>query len=743
MRSHSHIKSFVVVSNRLPVNVTKVDGVLNFSASNGGLATAMSSLDADNADRIWIGWPGIASDDLTPQDKAQIVRKLKPMGCFPVFLSREQVQNFYEGYANDTLWPLFHYFQAHAQFDSAYWSAYKQVNQAYTRAIFKHADANSLIWAHDYHLMLVPQMLKNALPGCSVGFFLHIPFPSFEIFRLLPERKEIMEGLLGADIVGFHTHDYARHFLSSSLRLMGYEHHHGIIQTKDHPVKVDVFPIGIDYQKFCDSLSLPAVKNELAQLDEHYAGQKLILSMDRLDYSKGILRRLEAYESFLESYPSFHKKVSMIMIAVPSRTEVDTYRELRESIEQTVSRINGAYASLDWSPISYQFQNLPFEQIVALHARADIALVTPLRDGMNLVAKEYVACKQERSGVLILSEMAGAIDELPEAIKINPNDKVSLVKALKQALRMPQAEQRVRLVTMQRRLATYNVKRWAHDFIEELRDSQKAKIDRSSKTITTNKQHYIVDSFRMSQARLIALDYDGTLRGFINSPDPDKARPSPALLDLLQRLCRTPDTMVGIVSGRPYTALDAWFRGLPLALIAEHGAWTKSGTRWHQSDSVLQSYVDRLLPILERYLERTPGAVIEQKSSSLVWHYRNVPPELAYARNASLKHELNQVVSGTDIQVFNGNKILEIKPHNVNKGRAVRDLLEKHPADFVMAIGDDYTDEHMFESLPDKSFTVKVGPGNTHAKYQLNAVSDVITLLSQLAATHHKDIVHP
>lgn len=725
-------QKFIIVSNRLPVSVSKVEGKLVFNPSSGGLATAMSSLRKGGEDSLWIGWPGIATDELTAGDKATITRKLREYGCAPVFLSKAQIENFYDGYANATLWPMFHYFQSYALHNTAHWKAYQEVNRQFAKTIARYAAADATIWVHDYHFMLLPALLRKALPRSSVGFFLHIPFPSFEIFRLLPNRKEILEGLLGADLVGFHTYDYARHFMSSVLRTLGYEHKHGSIILKDRIVTVDAFPISIDYKKFATASNDPKVEEEKAILDEHYKDRKVMLSVDRLDYSKGIDRRLSAFEQFLKENPQYHKKVVLVVIAVPSRVEVEQYRQLRESIEQTVSRINGMFATVDWTPISYQFRNLPFEQLVALYVKADVALLTPLRDGMNLVAKEFVTTKQQQPGVLILSEMTGAVDEMPEAIRINPNDQAAIVDAMKLALRMPKKQQLQRLQSMQRRIKQYTVQRWAQDFLEQLSYTKHSQAERSNKLLTPRDKEHIVQAFREAKKRLLFLDYDGTLQNFVTSPDPKKAAPSRSLLHILGKLVDYPDTEVYVISGRTREALDLWFKKTGISLVAEHGAWVKQDGEWMQEQDSFQEYKDVIRPILERHAERTPGAKIEEKTFALVWHFRNVPPDLAYARNSSLKHELNSVLTGTDVGVYSGNKIIEIKPRSIHKGSVVGELYATNPADFVLCIGDDYTDEDMFKALPDIAYTIKAGLGDTYARFQLPTVEKVHQLLKTL-----------
>lgn len=727
-------QKLVIVSNRLPISVSKENGEIVLKPSSGGLATAMSSLEADLTKRVWIGWPGISSEQLTKGERATVTRKLKELGCVPVFLSGNQVKNFYEGYANDTLWPLFHYFQSLANYANDYWSAYKSVNKLFASVVAKHTPANARIWIHDYHLMLLPDMVRKTTNASSIGFFLHIPFPSFEIFRLLPNRKDILEGLLGADLIGFHTYDYARHFISSTLRTLGRESHHGTILLDDRTVSVDAFPIGIDYNKFTTATLDKNVKKERDILSERYGTQKLILSVDRLDYSKGIPSRLKAFEEFLEQNPHYHKKVSLIIIAVPSRTEVQTYRELRESIEQTVSRINGAYSTVDWTPISYQFQNIPFEQLVALYSKADIALVTPLRDGMNLVAKEYVACKQRDPGVLILSELTGAADELQEAICINPNDSASIVKAIKSALTMSKRAQKKRMHAMQGRISQYTAQRWANDFMEQLDTAKQMQDGRSDKMLTPDDKKKIIDKFKQAKSRAVLLDYDGTLTNFVNTSDPTKAAPSKQLLALLKRLAESPNTDLWIISGRTRAAMEQWFGKTTFNLVAEHGSWVRQDGEWAQGLFSFQEHKSRIKPLLERYAERTPGAHIEEKNFAFVWHYRNVSPELAYARNSSLKHDLNTLLAGTEIGIYSGNKIIEIKPRTIRKSTIVNEIIDSNPPEFVLCAGDDYTDEDMFASLPDTAFTIRVGIHDTNARFQVSSVEKLRALLKSLLA---------
>ena len=721
----------IIASNRLPISVSKQNGKLHFSESTGGLATAMRSLSSDTP-QLWIGWPGIASDELTPAEKRQVNTYLEKRGYVAVHLTSEQIDLFYSGYSNDTLWPLFHYFGEFTHYRDEYWQSYKQVNQLFANVIKKHTRASDMVWVQDYHLMLLPSLIRAEAPSARIGFFLHIPFPSYEIFRLLPERDEILKGLLGADLIGFHIYDYARHFLSSCTRLLDMPNTNGVIHYGDRCVTVDSFPIGVDYDKFHSASMSDSVKTEIDRLKEHYPDKKLILSVDRLDYTKGIVHRLEAFEQFLSENPSFHKKVCMVMVAVPSRIDVETYQNLRDTVEKTVSRINGEYGSIDWTPISYQFQGLPFDELVALYATADVALVTPLRDGMNLVAKEYIASRPKPNGVLILSEMTGAIDEMPESIKVNPSDRQEVSAAIKTALKMSKKDQAIRLASMQKRIARYNVQRWGSDFISQLETITAKRPQKTTKHVSTDVITDIKKSFTTSKKKLILLDYDGTLKSFTSSLTPELSRPSRPLLALIEKLATQPNTTLCIVSGRDKNTLQKWFSKLPVTLVAEHGAWVKTNGSWQKTATSFDKTKQLLRPILDQFVDRTPGSLVEEKDFSLVWHYRDVPTELAYIRTLNLKHELRSHIKNTT-GMFDGNKIVEIKPRNITKSHAAATLTKDHKPDFILCIGDDFTDEDMFQGLPKSAYTIHVGLSDeTAARYTISDVPAVHDLLRKL-----------
>jgi trehalose 6-phosphate synthase/phosphatase len=721
----------IIVSNRLPVTVTQKGDHFEYQYSVGGVATGIASLEKP-AQRLWFGWPGLASEGLTAENKTAISEGLLDYGSSPVFLSEQDIEDFYLGFSNKTIWPLFHYFTRYTNFEESYWDAYKKVNQAFCDAIVEQAQPDDQIWIHDYQLLLLPLMIREKLPKVQIGYFHHIPFPTFELIRLLPWRVELLEGMLGADLIGFHEYDYVRHFLSSVYRISGYEPHFNELLVKDRLVEVDAFPMGIDYDKFAKSSTLPAVQDEVRKL-KNLNNARVIISVDRLDYTKGILNRLQAYDAFLTKYPQYREKVTLVMVAVPSRADVDVYEHLREDIERTVGRINGAYGTLDWTPISYMYRSLPFEQLAALYSLADMALITPLRDGMNLVAKEFVACQQDKDhqGILILSEMAGAASELSEAIVINPHDTKAIVKAIVKGLEMPQDERYERNQFLQKRLQRYTVGRWAGDFIDSLDDLKDRQQNLRTRKMTSEIAEEIGHAYNSAEKRLIFLDYDGTLTPFFKNPA--DAYPNEELVAMLTTLTEDKHNEVVLISGRDRHTLSKWMGHLDVNMVSEHGAYVRDrGCEWKSTINTDPQWKQVIRPILELSVDRTPGSFIEEKNFSLVWHCRRSEPDLAKLRTQELKDALMAMTTNLNIGVFEGNKIVEIKPLEVNKGIAAQNWLNRDDYSFVMVAGDDYTDEDMFGVMPETAYSCKIGHGLSKAKYRLNSVQAFRRFLKHL-----------
>jgi trehalose 6-phosphate synthase/phosphatase len=725
-------RRLLIVSNRLPVTVSLHEGKVSYHPSSGGLASGIASyLDAvaqrgDQA--IWIGWPGA---DVPPEHEEEVKEVLaRDHGAVPVFIGARTMSSFYEGFCNDTLWPLFHYFPSIAVFKDRYWDDYRLVNQMFCDAVARIARPGDVIWVHDYHLLLLPRMLKEQLPDNSVGFFLHIPFPSYEIFRMLPARWRdvILEGMLGADLIGFHVNEYANYFLRCVLRILGYDHTLGRVFVRDHLAEVDAFPMGIDYEKFREAAMSPEVVRRKDALRATVGDRKMIVSVDRLDYTKGVVNRLRGYEHFLRTCPEWRKRVVLALVIVPSRESVDQYQSMKRQIDEAIGRINGRYGSLDWTPISYQYTSLDYNDLVAFYEAGDVALVTPLRDGMNLVAKEYVASCTNARGVLILSEMAGASRELGEAIIINPTTREEIAQALQAALEMPQPEQARRLRIMQERLRKYDVRRWAREFLDRLERVREAQKEFTSGIMTHEDRRALIGRYRSAQRRLLLIDYDGTLVPFARRPE--AAEPSPGLLDVIARIANHGGTELVLVSGRPRDIMESWFTEPALNIVAEHGAWIKrAGREWQLTRPLRTDWKAHVLPILRDAADRLPGAFVEEKDYSVVWHYRQAEPELAIVRAKELTDTLTQFTANMDLVVMPGHRNVEVRDVGISKAQAALEFV--HDQDFVLAIGDDATDEDMFRALPKTADSVRVGVVATHARFNVPGYEDVIGLLTR------------
>ncbi|UZR92339.1 bifunctional alpha,alpha-trehalose-phosphate synthase (UDP-forming)/trehalose-phosphatase [Chondrinema litorale] len=724
-------QKIIIVSNRLPVTIQQSEDKFNFMPSAGGLATGLGSI-YRKGDNLWIGWPGLY--DLTESDEQYIGDELKKDYMAPVYLSKQDIQDYYEGFSNRTIWPLFHYFTEYTKYIPELWDAYVRVNQKFCDTILQHASDGDILWIHDYQLLLVPMMLREKLPNATIGFFQHIPFPSYEIFRLLPWREKILEGMLGADLIGFHTYDDMRHFLSSVSRILGHGSTMGQIRLNNRIVGVDSFPMGIDYEKFTKATHSPETIDKLKKYFQILSNQKVVLSIDRLDYTKGIKQRLEAFDMFLEKYPQYLGKVSIILIVVPSRVKVDQYNQLKNEIDTIVGRLNGKYSRMDWNPIHYFYRSFSFHALSALYSSAEVALITPLRDGMNLVCKEYIASKLDKRGVLILSEMAGAAKELSEAILINPNDSDQLVEAMHQALEMPEEEQIARNEEMQNKLKRYNIHRWVEVFMQQLDKVKELQVGLNLKLVTGKTLDKIVKHYSEAESRLILLDYDGTLKPFASNPK--AVKPDEELINLLTKLTEDPKNRVVIISGRDKSTLEEWVGHLKIDLIAEHGVWLKKlGAGWSTIELLDQGWKEKIRSILDLYVDRTPGSFIEDKDYSLVWHYRKADTDFGELRARELLSNINYLIANMDLQTMEGNKVIEIKSRAVNKGKAASKWLNEGKYDFVFAIGDDVTDEDTFAAMPDTAYTVKVGLTATVANYNVKSPEEVREVLNTFADT--------
>ena len=738
----------VIVSNRLPFTVSFHEGVPQFKPSAGGLTTGMwSYLDrqaqegTERPDYLWMGWPGAS---VPPEHEAAVRAHGEQFKSSPVYLPEESMDRFYLGFCNKTIWPLFHYFPMLTHYEEENWQEYRNINRAFGEAVVATLRPDDVLWVHDYHLMLLPRLVREKFPEMPIGFFLHIPFPSWEIFRLLPRhwREEIIEGLLGSSLIGFHTHDYVRYFLTSVLRTSGYEHQLGSLTLRDRVVKVDTFPMGVEFDHFAAAAASKETELRVEELRTKCLGQKVIFSVDRLDYTKGLINRLRGYETFLKLNPQWHGKVTFIISVAPSRIGVDSYQAMKLELEQTVGRIVGDFGNVHWTPLVYQFRNLTFDEIVPLYRLCDVALITPLRDGMNLVAKEFIASRPDQTGVLILSEMAGAAKEMGEALIINPFHREDFAKALEQALTMPVEEQIRRNQLLQERLRRYNVVRWADEFVQALLSTQKTEAARRARLLTGKAYSGMSQQYRAAAHRALLLDYDGTLVPF--AAEPRLAQPDAEIIETLAALGSDAANQVTIISGRPRRTLEEWFGNLPVSLIAEHGVWLRNrGEDWRMLKPMTADWKERVRPILQLYVDRLPGALLEEKEFSLAWHFRRADPEQAPLRAKELLDDLAGYTRNIDVQVFEGNKVIEIRNSGVNKGTAGLEWLNQFTPDFILGIGDDWTDEDLFRALPPTACSVRVGLATTAARYYLIGPATVRKMLHELSQGPREKNVNP
>ncbi|KAJ1949185.1 Trehalose-6-P synthase/phosphatase complex synthase subunit, partial [Linderina pennispora] len=762
--SSSEQSHLIVVSNRLPVTLTRgEDNMWSAKLSSGGLVAALSGLKKETSFR-WVGWPG---SDFSADDRVKIDSLLGENSCSAVYLDDETAELYYNGFSNSILWPLFHYHPGEINFEEADWEAYQRANRAFADSLLEVVQDGDLVWIHDYHLMLLPRMLRTMLDGrglksVKIGWFLHTPFPSSELYRILPVRKEILEGVLSADLLGFHTYDYARHFLSSCARILGLHTSPDGVETDGRIVHVGTFPIGIDPDKFSEALETDAVKARLGHFEQQFRDTQVVVGVDRLDYIKGVPQKLLAFEELLARHPEYVGRVVLVQVAVPSRGDVEEYQQLIVSVSELVGRINGRFGTVEYTPIHFLHKSVDFTELVSLYAISDVCLITSTRDGMNLVSYEYVASQQKRHGVLVLSEFAGAAQSLNGSIIINSWNIEEVAGALHQALSMSADQRLANFTTLYRYVTKHTAAYWGMSFIGELRRISQAADELAQLPALTPR--IVIDKFKAStKARVVVLDYDGTLSA--TKSIPEFARPSPLTLNILRRLAALPHTLVYVVSGRIRAHMARWFQGIDIGLVAEHGLFYRhpsaatgavpgesspvlsdAGSDVESSLACLRTRLDdgwfslvqhtdpqwreTVLPLFQHYTERTPGSFIEEKEIDVTWHYRNTDPEFGSWQANELQMNLEKVLEHLPLTIVNGNKTVEVRPARIDKTYAVRAILRdlySLDIDFIMAIGDGRADEKLFAYLKNSTtattvITSTVGRKTADAKYYLSNV---------------------
>ena len=704
----------LVVANRLPVTAFKgIGGDWKLQMSSGGLVSALTGV--EGYDITWVGWPG---HPIAEEDQASLTAALAKRACVPVYLDEDTTELYYDGYCNSVLWQLFHYIaleqdtqMSDSQTMQKEYAAYKKANALFVDTVMSVYRPNDIVWIHDYHLMLMPSLLKHVRPEMKVGWFLHTPFPSSEIVRTMPQRDDILMGVLSADLVGFHTYDYARHFVSSVTRILGLE---GTLDGIENAhmgtvTRVAVFPIGIDPDRWTDQLEKVEVQHKMLEMRHQFDGKKVLLGVDRLDMVKGIPQKLLAYEKFLEDNEEWRHRVVLVQIAIPSRKNVPEYQRLTRVVHEMAGRINGRFGSLTSNPIHYLDCSLDANNLCALYAVTDVLMVSSLRDGMNLVSYEYVACQnKDDPGVLILSEFAGAAQSLGAgAILMNPWNVNELARAIAYALTMGDAERQQRHRQNFMHVKVHTAQAWGETFISELHDTH---IEAALRTVHIPPRldlDEVVGAFRASGSKLLVMGYNATLTTSMPASVPLKHRQfdqirtltqaSPAVKATLNAIASEQDTVVVVVSGSERRALETTFEGCDVWLAAENGIFLKPpGAEWEGVvENVNLEWMESVQLVFDYFCERTPRSYVETRETSLVWNFKYA--DIEFGRNQMrdmLQHLWTGAISNAQVEILRGAKSVEARPLGVTKGRCVQRILDAvhkrkgHFApDFVLCAG--------------------------------------------------------
>jgi trehalose 6-phosphate synthase/phosphatase len=726
-REHS-MGRWIIVSNRLPFSYDQKKNKL--TPSSGGLVTAIRGIKTKNP----VTWVGSVPDNI-PRN---LITRQKDKGISYSFpdIPADLYDTYYNGFCNDVLWPLLHYESELVKYKTANWESYKKVNQIFADHIIKLAKKGDVIWIHDFHLFLVPQMVKEKKPNVKIGFFLHVPFPSSEIYRQLPCRDEIVSALIHADLIGFHDFSYLRHFCSSVYNLLGISNSMLEIRNGNHTCKLGVYPVSIDTKSFMQKAVANKTKEHIQKYQLNKKSMDIILGVDRLDYIKGIQYKLRSFRQLLEDHPEYIGKVQLIQVAVPSRTEVTEYINLRQEVEKLVGEINGKYSTLDYIPIKYIFKSIDIYKLMALYRSSKVLFITSKRDGMNLVSLEYIATQNERNpGVVLLSEFAGAASTLSHALQINPMNIIQSTKKLKQALEMPLPERKFRHKIMLNFLQDYTATDWAKSFINHLEnktiETNRRSIDLASKT----SRKKLVGEFK-DKKKVLLLDYDGTLVPIANTPE--EAVLSEKYRNQLKKWANYKDVEIVVVSGRPVTFLKKQLKGVPVYLAGEHGGkfYDYKRDKWRSLvSSNKKGWYQQALDIIKTYTKRTPNSFFEKKNFAITWHFRNSPTDFAEFQARKLVVDLETGLQHLPVSVITGKKVVEVKAIEANKGYFANWFMDRYikGQTSIMAIGDDRTDEDMFNALKNRGHTIKVGSSpDTQAHYLLNEQTQVFPFLKDV-----------
>ncbi|CAH9146433.1 unnamed protein product [Cuscuta epithymum] len=785
----------IIVANQLPIRgQKKSDNEKGWTFSWDENSLLLQLKDGLGDDEMEVIYVGCLKEEIHPTEQDEVSQiLLETFKCVPTFLPPDMYTMHYHGFCKQHLWPLFHYMlplspDLGGRFNRHLWQAYVSVNKIFADRIMEVINPeDDFVWIHDYHLMILPTFLRKRFNRVKLGFFLHSPFPSSEIYKTLPIREEILRGLLNSDLIGFHTFDYARHFLSCCSRMLGlsYESKRGYIGIEYYgrTVSIKILPVGIHMGQLQRVLSLPETEVKVGELVKQFHGQgrTMLLGVDDMDIFKGISLKILAMEQLLLQHPEKKGKVVLVQIANPARGKGKDVKEVQEETYSTVKRINEKFGMPGYEPVILIDQLLKFYERVAYYVVAECCLVTAVRDGMNLMPYEYVISRQgnenlekffrqedspaAKKSMLVLSEFIGCSPSLSGAIRVNPWNIDAVADAMDTALVMSEPEKQLRHDKHYKYVSTHDVGYWARSFLTDLERACKDHARRRSWGIGFGLKFrvvaldpnfrklamdYIVSAYKKTTNRAILLDYDGTL---MPSNTIDK-KPSAKTREILNILSRDENNMVFIVSARGREKMDEWFSSCDkLGIAAEHGYFFRVNREedWETCVSLMECGWKQIAePVMQLYTETTDGSAIEDRETSMVWCYEDADPDFGSCQAKELLDHLESVLANEPVTVKSGQNTVEVKPQGVSKGLVAKRILslmqERAMApDFVLCIGDDQSDEDMFEvimnsvSIPSMApgaevFACTVGKKPSKAKYYVDDTVEIVRLMQGLAS---------
>lgn len=714
-------KRLLIISNRLPVSIESKVNNYEFKQNVGGLATALGSF-YRKYNSLWVGWPG----SVDKKDKKTLTGMFGGLNCKPIFIEDELAEGYYNGFANRTLWPLLHSLPMYTSYSLKDFNAYKKVNMKFCNDIIHEINDEDIVWIHDYHLMLLPRYIREKKPNVRIGFFLHTPFPDHEVFRLLPWHKELINGILGADLIGFHNYDYVNAFLRAVRFSTGVINEIDSIRFDGREIRTRAFPIGIETKDFGEDRH--GVTEQMNEIRRRYKGMKMVFSISRLDYTKGIQNQLESIDKLIEKHKELSGKIVYVLTVVPSREDIEFYKTLKRRIESLVSAINEKHGTEKWKPIEYTYGKLRFSKLLAFYRSAHVLLALPIRDGMNLIAKEYLASRRDNTGTVVISDTAGAAKEFAEAFIVSSNDLKSIVEALYSALRMRKEEQIKGNLEIKSRLKRNDVRYWAETFMKDLTKTQ-----RKSRTIEMKGYEIgrMVKRYNNAKKRLVLLDFDGTLVKI--DYEHEDVKPSAKVIKILRNLVEDNRNSVVLISGRSAQFLEKTFGNMNMMLVAEHGSVYRSTSgKWIQMVKTRQRWRDIVTDMLEHYTLRLKGSFIEQKGNTVAWNYGEADQKNATDIANEVTGILTDFLANSELGVLKGKRVIEVRNNNASKNAFYLSKLEGNGYDFIAAFGDDITDEDMLDSVGKENYSIHVGPEPTKARYSVTSYKQVLSLLKRL-----------